>query len=111
MEFLLVLLLLAGAAYSFFKSNTRRGAETVRAYVFLSGLRTGASVEEANFLASFDVANGPTHVIRDAIEHVRYAYGGKQRPMIAEAYRSGMHPKLSYIYRLLHELLPTDGAS
>ncbi|MHA6644609.1 hypothetical protein [Mesorhizobium sp. A623] len=89
MEFVLVLAAGLGI-YFFLKSNTRRGSETVRAYVYLGRLAAGGSQDEANSAASGNMMDGPEHVIRDAMAAVKSDYGGKQRSMIAEAYRLGM---------------------
>ncbi|QEN86751.1 hypothetical protein FZC33_10605 [Labrys sp. KNU-23] len=91
---IVLLLLVAGGGYMFFKSNTRRGAESVRSYVFLGGIAAGASVEEANHVASFNTVQAPPNVIQAAIAHCRSAYGGKTLAMISEAYGQGMRPKL-----------------
>lgn len=90
MEILLLLLALGSGAYFFFKSNTKRGAETVRAYVYLGGLAAGASPAEANRVACLDVVNAPIDVIRGAMAAVKRDYDGKQLSMIGEAYRRGM---------------------
>ena len=43
MEALAILLLIGLAVYFFFKDNTRRGANTVRSYLYLRAIRRGAS--------------------------------------------------------------------
>lgn len=104
METLLVLIVLGAAVLYFFRGNARRGAETVRASIFLTGLETGSSVAEANTVASLDAENLPASAIRDAIERVRLRYGGKQLPMIAQAYRKGMKPKLAFWNQILIDI-------
>lgn len=94
METLLLLAVLGFVLYALFQNNTRRGIEAVRAYVFLDGLRLGATVDEANQAASYDVANGPTELILWTRQFVGERYGNKQLAMIADAYRHGMTPKL-----------------
>jgi len=100
MDFFWVLIIGAGI-YFLFKGNTNRGIETVRASIFLEGMRAHATVAEANYAASSDVINLPTEIIKDAMDHVRSEYGGKQLPMIADAYSQGMIPNLPFLYRLV----------
>lgn len=88
MEAVLALAFFVGVFF-LFRSN-RRGAETVRAYVYLGGIAAGASQEEANSVARGDMKDRPAHVIRAAMEAVKRDYGGKQLSMIAEANRLGM---------------------
>lgn len=90
METLLIVIAIGVGAYWFFKANTRRGAETVRAYVYIGGILAGRSPEEANRVAAFDMTNAPTDIIRGAMNAVKNDYNGKQLAMIAEAYRLGM---------------------
>lgn len=97
----MILGLVGWVGYSLFKGNTKRGAETVRAHVFLGGLLAGASVEDANRVAEYDVVNGPTEVIQSAIAHLNAEYGGKQRAMISDAYGKGMKSHLPLWYRTL----------
>jgi hypothetical protein len=105
MEVLIVLIVLGAAVFYFLKGNARRGAETVRASIFLTGLESGHTVAEANLVANMDVEHLPTSTIHDAVNHVRLFYGGKQLPMIAEAYRKGMTPKLAGWYQVLIDML------
>ncbi|MES0127255.1 hypothetical protein [Mesorhizobium sp. M0029] len=105
MEILLVLIGIGAAGFYFLKGNARRGAETVRASIFLTGLESGHTVAEANLVASVDVESLPTSTIHDAVNHVRLFYGGKQLPTIAEAYRKGMTPKLAGWYQVLIDML------
>jgi len=85
--------------YSFFRGNTKRGVETVRAHVYLSGLMAGATTEEANRVSLYDVASGPTETILSAKEHVSRDYAGSQTAMISDAYVKGMSPLLPLWYR------------
>nr|WIE92523.1 hypothetical protein P9270_004780 [Mesorhizobium sp. WSM4875] len=105
MEILLVLTVLGAAVFYFLKGSTRRGAETVRASIFLTGLESGSTVAEANLVASMDAEHMPTSMIHNAMDHVRLLYGGKQLPMIAEAYRKGMKPKLAIWNQVLIDML------
>jgi hypothetical protein len=84
-----VVLVLGGGAWFFFKRNTKRGANTVRAFVYMSERSRGASVEDANKAANYDVANGPVEIVRQAMDCVRVAYGGSQLALIAEAKQAG----------------------
>lgn len=113
MDVLLVLIVLGAAVFYFLKGNARRGAETVRASIFLTGLESGHTVAEANLVASMDAEQMPTSMILNAMDHVRLFYGGKQLPMIAEAYRKGMKPKLAIwnqvLIDMLHSSVPGRG--
>ena len=93
MEMLFVLIVVAVigvAGYRFFRGNTNRGVETVRAYIYLSALKLGRTTDEANEAARYDIVNGPTDIIQLAMHAVKTQYNGKQLPMIAEAKRLGM---------------------
>jgi hypothetical protein len=90
MGIMFALIAVCTAAYFLFRGNTNRGIETVRAHVFLSAIRHGRSIEEANQHTNYDVASGPTEVITEAMDRVKSHYNGKQLPMIAEAKRLGM---------------------
>ena len=89
MELLIVLAIIGGAGYYFFKGNTQRGVISVQAYVFLSALNAGMTVEEANKRANYDVAEGPSEVILAARQYVQLHHAGKQLPMIASAKSMG----------------------
>lgn len=92
MEILIVVLVVGAALWFFLKRNTRNGADTVQAFVFLRAIKRGASVHDANREASYDVADGPTETIREAIEYVQSAYGGSQLALIKDAKRAGLSP-------------------
>ncbi|MBZ9884708.1 hypothetical protein LB535_20375 [Mesorhizobium sp. CA10] len=113
MDILLGLVVLGAAVFYFLKGNSRRGAETVRASIFLTGLESGHTVAEANLVASMDAEHMPASMIHNAMDHVRVFYGGKQLPMIAEAYRKGMKPKLAMwnqvLIDMLHSSAPEHG--
>jgi hypothetical protein len=95
MEFLLVSFALGAAACYFFRNNTKRGLESVRAQVFLSGVHSGHTVSDANYAASFGIiGQPPPEVIQSATALSKAEYGGKTSPIIAEAYKRGMKPKL-----------------
>ena len=95
MEIALVLFALAAAAYYFFRNNTKRGLETVRSQVFLSGVLSGNTVSDANYAASFGfMGQLPPEVIQSATALSKAEYGGKTFPIIAEAYQKGMKPRL-----------------
>jgi hypothetical protein len=106
MELLLVVAVLGVGAYQFFKLNTARGVETVRSYVFLDGVLSGHPVSEANAVAAYDVASGPTDIIQNAMVRVSRDYGGEQLSMIADAYKEGMTPRLPFWYRTLAAIHP-----
>jgi hypothetical protein len=90
MEVIVVLALVCVVGYFLFKRATKRGNNTVRAYIYLCAIRDGASAEEANRSAKVDAVYLPTLTIRDAQTHIRTVYGGKQLPMITEAERLGL---------------------
>jgi hypothetical protein len=84
-----VIALACAAVYFFFKHNTERGRNTVRAYLYLRAIAGGASTDEANEIAGTDVVSVQTEVIRAAQDHVRTAYDGRQLAMIADAKARG----------------------
>jgi hypothetical protein len=89
MEAVAVVILIGLAVYFFLKHITRRGTDTVRAYLYLRAINAGVSVREANQMAQVDLVTN-SHYIPEAKEYVRIAYGGKQLPMIADARRLGL---------------------
>jgi len=93
MTIIIIGLLIIGAVW-FFKNNTRRGAETVRSYIYLNLIDSGVDKLLANH-AVLHVMNVEPDVIRSAKLAVARVYGGKQLPMIADAYLTGMLPQLS----------------
>ncbi len=101
MEVLVALGLVCWVGYGLFKGNTKRGVETVRAHIFLLGLAAGDSIKQADWISDADVVDGPTEVIRDAMDHVKTGYGGKQTVMISDAYSKGMKPRLPFWYRTI----------
>lgn len=94
MEVLFVLLVLGGGAYWFFRGNIRRGAEIMRAHIFLGALKHGKSVVEANGYASADMGNLSADFAHNATLRANHDYGGLKLAMVGEAYKLGMHPKL-----------------
>ena len=67
MEISLVLFALGAAACYFFRNNTKRGLESVRAQVFLSGVLSGHTVSDANYAARFGIiGQPPPEVIQSA---------------------------------------------
>jgi hypothetical protein len=95
MEILLALCTLGVAAYLLFRNHSKWGLETVRAQVFLSGLNSGNTVSDANYAASFGfIEQFPPEVIQSATALSKAEYGGRTFPIIAEAYRRGMKPRL-----------------
>ncbi len=94
MEVLFVLALIGGGAYWFLRGNVRRGAEIMRAHIFLGSLRHGKSVAEANGYASADMSNLPPEFVHNATLRANHEYGGQKLVMVGGAYRLGMHPNL-----------------
>jgi hypothetical protein len=102
MEIALVLLALGAAACYFFRNNAKRALECVRAQVFLSGLHSGNTVSDANYAAGFGfIGQLPPEVIRSAAALAKAEYGGRTLPIIAEAYRRGMKPRLPLWQRII----------
>ena len=102
MEIALILLALAGAAYYFFRNNTKRRLEIVRSQVFLGGLHSGNTVADANYAASFGfVEQLPPEVIQSSTALAKAEYEGKTFPIIAEAYQRGMKPRLPLWQRIV----------
>lgn len=94
MEVLIVLALLGGGAYWFFKGNIRRGAEIMRAHLYLLALEHQKTKLEANGLAAHDMSEAPPELFQMATGRAMRDYGGVKLAMVSEAYRLGMHPKL-----------------
>jgi hypothetical protein len=101
MEILLALFALAVAAYLLFR-NMKWGLECVRSQMFLSGLHSGNTVSDANYAARFGVIDElPPEVIQSTIAVSKAEYDGKTFPIIAEAYRRGMKPRLPIWLKLI----------
>lgn len=89
----LIVLAIAVVLFFFVRSNIKRGKMFARAYVFLSELDDGNSVEKANssavfFISKFDPTDsGP--VIRAAKRYAAEKFGGEQLPVIALARQRG----------------------
>jgi hypothetical protein len=102
MEIALVLFALAAAAWYFFRNKPKRGLEIVRSQVFLSGLHSGNTVSDANYAASFGFMDQlPPEIIQSATALSKAQYDGKTFPIIAEAYRRGMKPRLPVWQRII----------
>lgn len=102
MEIALVLFALGATACYFFRNNTKRGLECVRAQVFLSGLHSGNTLSDANYAASFGFKGQlPPEVIQSAAALSKAENGGRTFPIIAEAYRRGMRPRLPIWQRII----------
>jgi hypothetical protein len=99
---LLILCALVGwGLYVFVKGNTKRGAEAVRAFIFMEGIKSGYSAEQANQSAAINLLDAPTNLIREAVHIINVDYGGKQLPLISAAYRGGMKPYLPTWQRIM----------
>lgn len=97
---IIVFLLIAGwGVYQFFKFNTSSGVETTRAYVYLEALLNGETKEAAQGLASGDMMNLDTEVLRHILDEIRVVHGGRSLSMVAEAYRRGMTSRMSWWYQ------------
>jgi hypothetical protein len=109
MEALFVLAVVGGGAYWFFRGNIRRGAEIMRANVFLMALERGSSVDEANAYAARDMSEAPSQFVGLANAKASVSYGGVRLAMVGDAYRRGMHPKLPFWER--SSIMSTYGAT
>lgn len=86
----IILAVLAWGVYKFFKINTGAGVEAVRAYYFLEALLDGKTSIDANRFAHMVMLSGNTEDIQRVHNEIREVHGGKQLPLIGEAYRRGM---------------------
>lgn len=77
----------------FFKNNTKKGAEAVRAWFYLFLMSEGRDENTANGMVS-DISDLDPIIARRAKFAVIKTYGGKPFAMVAEAYRNGMTPHL-----------------
>lgn len=103
MEFLIFLLLAGWGGFKLFKLNTAMGGETLRAYVFLEALLNDAPLHMAQKMAGRDMADLPVELILHIKREIELVHGGKQTPLIAEAYKWGMMNKVPSWYRSLIE--------
>jgi hypothetical protein len=84
------------------------GVEAVRAYIFLEALVQGHTSTEAAELVGGDITELDTNVLRQIVQDIRVIHGGRQLPLIGEAYRRGMSPLLPSWYRsFAYSALPT----
>lgn len=97
MEAVLIIAALAWAGYKLVKFNTAAGAEAVRALIFLEGLKRGETVDRANEVVDIDLLDTDPDKLRQVTETIQTVHG-KQLPLMAEAYRRGMHPKIPKWY-------------
>jgi len=108
MEFLIFLALAGWGGFKLFKLSTAMGGETLRAYVFLEALLNDAPLHIAQTMAARDMADLPTELILHIKREIGSVHGGKQTPLIAEAYKWGMMSKVPSWYRSLIELKGTS---
>ena len=74
----------------FLKENTRRGYLTIQAYLFLTALENGKSVDEANHAASIRRDEATPTMFANTMNYLDANFGGKQMPMIRKARDKGM---------------------
>lgn len=96
MEWFFVLAVLGGGAYWFWRGNVRRGAEIMRAHIFLGALKHGKSPIEANGYASVDMSDLPPEFVTNSALRAKHEYDGLKLVMVGDAYGQGMHPKLPF---------------
>lgn len=97
MEAVLIIAVLAWAGYKFVKFNTAAGAEAVRAFVYLEGLKRGENKDRANEVVDIDLVSINPDQLRRVTETIQTVHG-KQLPLMGEAYRRGMRPKVPTWY-------------
>jgi len=100
---IIVIGLLAFAGYKLFRHTTKAGRETVRAYVYLEGLKASGSQDGANQDADTimrDLASDQLRNVALMAKHqLQAVHGGKQLPIIGYAYRRGMKTAMPAWYR------------
>ena len=72
------------------KENSRRGVKTVRAYLFMTALEDGKSVDEANEVARIDPKNIPKRHIHDTMLYLNEHHRGRQGPLLKKAEAAGL---------------------
>lgn len=71
-------------------NNLKRGLLAVQAYVFLTSLRNGESIDDANLDAIvYNGADIRKSVIQETISYIALNHKGRQLPMIKEARQKG----------------------
>ncbi len=96
---IMVIAALGWVAYKFFRFNTTLGTEAVRAYYYLEACLSGEGPLNANRYAHFSISGGEPASVQRVINDIRTVHGGKQGPLIAEAYRRGLFPMLPSWYQ------------
>lgn len=104
MELFIILLLAGFGIYQLLRFNMRNGAETVRAYLFLSLLHDGMSVDQARQMANVDVSELDPRIISNTVAFVQEYFHGKQFPLIQAAYEKGMDSHFPNWYRQLKQI-------
>jgi hypothetical protein len=84
----LAIIIITGVAGLFIFSMSR-GKKAVRAFIYLTSRADGATVSEANDLASRIDTHRASELNTAMLHFVRHAYGGKQLPMISDARLDG----------------------
>lgn len=74
----------------FLLENTRRGHLTIKAYLFLTALDNGKTIEEANHAASIKRDEATPTMFANTMNYLDSHFGGKQMPMIRNARDRGM---------------------
>ena len=89
-KILLTALVIGICIWWFLKENTRRGQLTIRAYLFLTALENGKSIEEANHAASIRNDEATPTMFANTMSYLEAHHRGKQMPMIRDARSKGM---------------------
>ena len=89
-KILLTVLVVGICIWWFLKENTRRGFLTIRAYLFLTALENGKTVDEANHAASIRREDATPTMFANTMSYLDTHHRGKQMPMIRDARAKGM---------------------
>lgn len=100
---IIIIGLVAFAAYKFLRHTKPDKTEAVRAYLFLDALNKGLSVETANAIADHILVEPASERVknakRTALMEYKLLHGGNELPVIGHAYRHGMRSTRPDDYR------------
>lgn len=104
MEFLIFLALVGWGGFKLLKLRVALDGEALRAYIFLEALLNDAPLHMAQEMAARDMAGLSTEAIQQIKREIELVHGGRQTPLIAEAYKWGMKNKLPSWCRAIIEM-------
>lgn len=90
MNYVLAALVLIVPIWIFLRINTSRGVKSVRAYLFLSSLEAGKTVEQAKQAADIDPKNIRKALLPETMNYLDAHYGRNQLAMIRAAREKGL---------------------